>query len=133
MPKNAIDATFGGKADVLQRACLLLTQSGHRLDVAEFGPKTIATAGLLPSSLAPGAKGQTLTDRRTHGLTGIFRDLTVTKVFCAERFLFAARGWIGCTVTGSGRHVRPQLNGVQIFNDRARLCLGIPQTSQFAL
>jgi hypothetical protein len=33
-----------------------MTQSGHRLDVAEFGPKRIATAVLLPSNLAPGAK-----------------------------------------------------------------------------
>jgi hypothetical protein len=71
-------------------------------------------------------------DRANTGLTGMFRDLIVTRVFCAERFLFAARldwlhrYWQRAACPAPAKRV-------QIFNDRAGLFVGIPQTSQFAL
>ena len=69
---------------------------------------------------------------RTHGLTGIFRDLIVTRVFCAERFLFAARlDWLHRYWQRAARPAPAKR--VQIFNDRASLFVGTPQTSQFAL
>jgi hypothetical protein len=69
---------------------------------------------------------------RTHGLTGIFRDLIVTRVFCAERFLLAARlDWLHRYWPRAARPAPAKR--VQMFNDRASLFVGIPQIIQFAL
>jgi hypothetical protein len=51
-------------------------------------------------------------DRANTGLTGMFRDLIVTRVFCVERFLFAA--WLDWLHLAAGRTSSPSQTGADL-------------------